>query len=254
MPCRTRRTRAHEARGCANAFSWQSYPWTSWCIPDLDRNGIKYIALDGYTWNANLECIFKLHFWLITTVVFVYGITSLIIILKHCTFVAALIMHCWINAFFSLFFKVIKSIWHRKMTDHCTYFMWTGYRPGSIIFFDFLWLHSTNTWATVARYIPLAEWIKRSCTTTDAGLQNIGMLLLWNIKTCSWGDTKSRQLTWQTRQAVWDQIGRCLGFPLVGVSSPSCTLNNPEESFHLRFAPHGLYPSCHLKWGTDVCR
>lgn len=90
MPCRTRRTRAHEARGCANAFSWQSYPWTSWCIPDLDRNWIKYITLDGYTWNANLECIFKLHFWLITTVVFVYGITSLILILKHCTFVAAL--------------------------------------------------------------------------------------------------------------------------------------------------------------------
>lgn len=46
-PCRTRRRRAHGAHGCANASSSQSYPWTSWCIPDLDRNEIKRI-----TWEA----------------------------------------------------------------------------------------------------------------------------------------------------------------------------------------------------------
>lgn len=60
-------------------------------------------------------------------------------------------------------------------------------------------------------------------------------------------------LTSQTRQAVWDQTGRCLGFPQVGASSLSCTLSNPVESFHLWFAPHGLYPSYHLKRRTDVC-
>lgn len=30
------------------------------------------------------------------------------------------------------------------ITDHCTYFVWTSYRPGGIVFFDFFWLHSIN--------------------------------------------------------------------------------------------------------------
>lgn len=33
-PCRTLRKRAHGVRGCGDASSWPSYPWTSLCSPE----------------------------------------------------------------------------------------------------------------------------------------------------------------------------------------------------------------------------
>lgn len=36
-PCRTLRRRAHGGRGCGDASSWLSYPWTSLCSPGEQR-------------------------------------------------------------------------------------------------------------------------------------------------------------------------------------------------------------------------
>ena len=66
-PCRTRRRRARAGRGCGDASSWQSYPWTSLCSPGDHKqssaeltNSVTCVFVHKYKCQASMACLWFL--------------------------------------------------------------------------------------------------------------------------------------------------------------------------------------------------
>lgn len=128
--------------------------------------------------------------------------------------------------------------------------MWTGYSPGCIVFFYFFWLHSGLNGKKITLSITI---INEIILFTERGRH--AFQLGFSYKTAPFIKCieTTFSFTLQTLLVVWGLKGQCLGCLRGGAFYPSCILNNREENFLLRSAPHDQYPSCHLQGEIQMC-